>query len=187
MRYRIGASLIALAGAASLAACSEPGEPVNAAINEDLNTDTATAPAQAAGANSFTEEQAREQIANAGYSDVSDLVLTENGLWQGTAMLGGERTGVSVDYRGAVTDMAQGAATTTLADRGGQPGPAAGEQRASARPQTIEPVAPATVVADREREMAAPSVTDRATPASATAMDRPDAISADVRQAGERG
>lgn len=155
MRYRIGASLLVLAGAASLAACSEPGEPVNAAINEDLNTDTATAPAQTAGANSFTEEQAREQIANAGYSDVSDLVLTENGLWQGTAMLGGERTGVSVDYRGAVTDAAQGAAGTRLADR--EPG------------------------------MAAPSAMDQGTAASATAMDTPDARSAEVRQAGERG
>lgn len=117
MRSRLSASLVALAGAAALAACSEPGEPVNAAINEDLNTDTATAPAQAEGANSFTEAQAREQIANAGYTDVSDLVLTENGLWQGTAMLGGERTGVSVDYRGAVTDTALGADGTTLADR----------------------------------------------------------------------
>lgn len=108
MRLTMSVTLSALLAAASLAACSEPNEPMNEAVNEDLNTDTA-ATAQTEGANSFTEGQARGHIENAGYTNVSALTLTPEGLWQGTATRDGQTQNVSVDYRGAVSTSPDGA------------------------------------------------------------------------------
>ncbi|MCC6471062.1 MAG: hypothetical protein IT563_22285 [Alphaproteobacteria bacterium] len=55
-----------------------------------------------AGANSFTEAQARDRIVNAGYSDVSGLRKDEQGIWRGTAKKNGAQASVAVDYRGNV-------------------------------------------------------------------------------------
>ncbi|MFN3816555.1 hypothetical protein [Brevundimonas sp.] len=101
-------TLSALLAAASLAACSEPNQPMNEAVNEDLNTETTDTQTQ--GANSFTEGQARGHIENAGYANVSALTLTDDGLWQGTATRNGETQNVSVDYRGAVSTTPEGGA-----------------------------------------------------------------------------
>jgi len=59
--------------------------------------------APVAGANSFTEDQAREQIAKAGYSDVSALVKDDNGIWRGKATKDGATHDVQVDFQGNVT------------------------------------------------------------------------------------
>ena len=55
------------------------------------------------GANSFTEGQARGHIANSGFTGVSKLRKDQNGVWRGTAMKGGHRTSVAVDFKGNVT------------------------------------------------------------------------------------
>jgi putative membrane protein len=60
------------------------------------------------GANSFTEEQARERIVEAGYTDVTGLVKGEDGIWRGHARRDGATVVVGVDYQGVV-------ATTTAA------------------------------------------------------------------------
>lgn len=60
------------------------------------------------GANSFTEEQARERIVEAGYTDVTGLVQGEDGIWRGHARRDGATVVVGVDYKGTV-------ATTTAA------------------------------------------------------------------------
>lgn len=146
MRFRVSITLPAFLAAASLAACSESEEPRNAAVNTDLNTDTAAA--QTEGANSFTEDQARGHAENAGYTNVSPMTKTDEGLWQGTATQNGETVNVSVDYRGAVTNTAetaappmaatngtltsptgQGAAATTSQDPAAMPGATSAEMR----------------------------------------------------------
>ena len=48
------------------------------------------------GANSFTESQAKDRIAKAGYSDVSGLRKDDQGVWRGTATKSGKSVGVSV-------------------------------------------------------------------------------------------
>ncbi len=108
MRLRMSAAVPALLAAAALTACSDGGEPVNDAVNPDQNAE-ATLPNQAEGANSFTEEQARDHVAEAGFADVSPLAKSDDGLWQGTATRGQETVNVSVDYRGAVTTSPEGA------------------------------------------------------------------------------
>jgi hypothetical protein len=72
----------------------------NGAVNTDANktsSDTASA------SNSFTEGQARGHIENAGYSDVTGLTKTPDGLWTGKAKKGGKTVNVTVDFKGAVT------------------------------------------------------------------------------------
>ena len=55
-----------------------------------------------AGANSFTEAQAKQRIADAGFTSVSALAKDDNGIWRGTAMKAGKSASVAVDYKGNV-------------------------------------------------------------------------------------
>jgi len=87
------------------AGATEPGGAVsppesNGAVNSDANkteTDTASA------SNSFTEDQARGHIQNAGYTDVTALTKTPDGMWAGKAKKGGKSVDVTVDFKGAVS------------------------------------------------------------------------------------
>ena len=64
------------------------------------NTNNPAAPV--AGANSFTEGQAKSRIESNGYSNVSDLKKDDSGIWTGTAMKGGQKVNVRVDFQGNV-------------------------------------------------------------------------------------
>ncbi|UFN50662.1 hypothetical protein LPC08_08630 [Roseomonas sp. OT10] len=55
-----------------------------------------------AGANSFTEGQARSRIEAAGFTDVTGLRKDDNGVWRGQGMRGGSRTEVGLDFQGNV-------------------------------------------------------------------------------------
>ena len=55
-----------------------------------------------AGANSFTEAQARSRIEAAGYTDVKELRKDDQGVWRGTAMRNGSSTPVGLDFQGNV-------------------------------------------------------------------------------------
>jgi len=59
--------------------------------------------APVAGANSFTEDQARARVTDAGYTDVSALVKDAEGIWRGKASKGGAMMDVAVDFQGNVT------------------------------------------------------------------------------------
>jgi hypothetical protein len=73
------------------------------ADNTAANTTADTAAnAPVAGANSFTEGQAKSRIAAAGYTDVSKLSKDDKGIWRGTAMQSGNKVNVAVDYQGNV-------------------------------------------------------------------------------------
>ncbi len=61
---------------------------------------TTTTPA--AGANSFTEGQARRRIQDAGFTDVQNLRKDAQGVWRGQAMRNGARADVGLDFRGNV-------------------------------------------------------------------------------------
>src|SRR5580693_1735647 len=58
--------------------------------------------APAAGANSFTEAQAKSRIEKAGYSNVSGLSKDKDGIWRGLASKGGTNVNVALDYQGNV-------------------------------------------------------------------------------------
>lgn len=54
------------------------------------------------GANSFTENQAKERIADAGLTDVGALTKDAEGIWRGKAKRGGDAVDVAVDFKGNV-------------------------------------------------------------------------------------
>ena len=54
------------------------------------------------GANSFTEDQAKNRIQDAGFSDVSKLTKDDQGIWRGQANKDGKSTTVALDYKGNV-------------------------------------------------------------------------------------
>jgi ABC-type transport system substrate-binding protein len=57
------------------------------------------------GENSFTEDQARERMEEAGYTDVTGLKLDDQGIWRATAMKDGKSVTVTLDYQGNVTAL----------------------------------------------------------------------------------
>ena len=65
-------------------------------------TETANPSAPVPGANSFTEDQAKSRIQDAGYSDVSALTKDDQGIWRGKASKDGKTAAVALDYQGNV-------------------------------------------------------------------------------------
>jgi len=99
---------ILMAALAMLAASSGLAQTATKPANEDANTpavatpDTRNPNAPVAGANSFTEAQARERIMDAGFSDVADLKKDDKGVWRGKAMKAGTTSDVALDFQGNV-------------------------------------------------------------------------------------
>ena len=58
--------------------------------------------APVAGANSFTEAQARARIQDKGFGEVKDLKRDDKGVWRGTAMKDGKSVAVALDYQGNI-------------------------------------------------------------------------------------
>ena len=58
--------------------------------------------APVAGANSFTEGQAKSRIEDKGFKNVSGLQKDGNGVWRGKADQNGKSVNVSVDFQGNV-------------------------------------------------------------------------------------
>ncbi|WP_369721302.1 MULTISPECIES: hypothetical protein [unclassified Bradyrhizobium] len=73
--------------------------PNNNAVN---SSDQKNSNKPVAGANSFTEGQAKSKIEDAGYSNVTSLKKDDKGIWRGKASKGGASTDVSLDFQGNV-------------------------------------------------------------------------------------
>jgi hypothetical protein len=78
--------------------------------NRDANTPAVNTPnappnpgAPVAGANSFTEGQAKSRIESSGYANVSELRKDDQGVWRGKAVKDGKAVIVSLDFQGNVT------------------------------------------------------------------------------------
>jgi len=89
-------SSMTLALAQNPPAQSEPG---NRAIN---SRDQNNANNPVAGANSFTEGQAKSRIEANGYANVSDLKKDDQGVWRGKAQKDGKTVEVSMDFQGNI-------------------------------------------------------------------------------------
>ncbi len=77
--------------------------------SRDANTPAVSTPnsppnsgAPVAGANSFTEGQAKSRIEARGFTNVSGLMKDNTGVWRGTATQGGKSVKVSLDFQGNV-------------------------------------------------------------------------------------
>ena len=78
---------------------SATDRPNNNAINSSGQNNSSK---PVAGANSFTEGQAKSKIEEAGYSNVTSLKKDDKGVWRGKASKGGASTNVSLDFQGNV-------------------------------------------------------------------------------------
>jgi hypothetical protein len=73
--------------------------PNNKAINSKSENNPG---APVAGANSFTEGQAKSRIESKGYTNLSGLKKDDKGVWRGTATMAGKSVDVSLDFEGNV-------------------------------------------------------------------------------------
>ncbi len=81
--------------------------PASPTATSPTTTQTATVDpgAPLPGANSFTEEQAKDRVTKAGFAGVSAMKKDDQGIWRGTASKGGAAVNVAVDYRGNVVSQ----------------------------------------------------------------------------------
>jgi hypothetical protein len=98
-RLALGLAVALLAGPALAQTPPAKSAPGNNAIN---SPDQKNSNAPVAGANSFTEGQAKSRIEDAGYTAVTNLKKDDNGVWRGKASKGGATTDVSIDFQGNV-------------------------------------------------------------------------------------
>jgi len=76
---------------------------VNAPGNNAVNSSGANnSNAPVAGANSFTQAQAKSRIEAKGYSSVSGLKKDDKGIWRGMASKDGKSVNVSLDFQGNI-------------------------------------------------------------------------------------
>ena len=93
---------LALVLAASGALAQNPPAndgPNNKAINSKSGNNPG---APVAGANCFTERQAKSRIESKGYTNVSGLKKDDKGVWRGIAMRDGNSVDVSLDFEGNI-------------------------------------------------------------------------------------
>jgi hypothetical protein len=100
---RLILTMALVAAAISTAAMAQPA-------NRDANTPAVNTPnsppnpgAPVAGANSFTEGQAKSRIESSGYTNISELRKDDQGVWRGKAMKDGQAVSISLDFQGNVT------------------------------------------------------------------------------------
>jgi hypothetical protein len=94
MKKTIAATILVFAAGGSFAQTNTPA----------VATSTTQSPAApVAGANSFTEGQAKSRIEAAGYTDVSGLMKDKDGIWHGKGSKAGKMATVSLDYQGNIT------------------------------------------------------------------------------------
>ncbi|MEN5279436.1 PepSY domain-containing protein [Brucella sp. TWI432] len=102
-------SVLALAGAFLVApsfAFAQDSGATSAETPAVSTPDSNNPDAPVKGANSFTEDQAKSRIEEAGYKDVTALKLRDDGVWEASAMKGTEKLEVQLDYQGNVTKKA---------------------------------------------------------------------------------
>ncbi|MFK0278659.1 PepSY domain-containing protein [Ensifer sp. NPDC090286] len=92
-------------GATTLGALAQTATPPATADGDTpavATPDTTNPTAPVAGSNSFTEEQAKDRINEAGYTEITGLKLDETGVWRATAMKDGKSVQVALDYQGNI-------------------------------------------------------------------------------------
>lgn len=111
--------------------------------NPGDRTSLVEASALEAGANSFTEGQARSRLEEAGFTAIEGLAKDDQGFWRGRGMHNGQVNEVAMDFRGRIAAGPHLAALGNAATRSGS-GPAAGT--GSARPDGTPGNPPSTAV-----------------------------------------
>lgn len=102
VRHLIVAAAVTLLAGSALAQTAPPPANPNPNTPAVIMPGAASPAAPAAGSNSFTEGQAKDRIAAAGFTNVSALTKGSDGVWRGKASKAGTQQDVSLDYQGNV-------------------------------------------------------------------------------------
>lgn len=104
MIFRVGLILIAVASIGTGVALAQSAATAPSSTPPAVATSNTPPPAGApvAGANSFTEAQARKRIEDQGFSNVTNLKKDDHSIWRGTAMKNGTSVPVALDFQGNV-------------------------------------------------------------------------------------
>jgi hypothetical protein len=98
-KFTLAAAGLLIVATAAFAQSETPStSQTTPAVNTEQNPG-----APIAGKNSFTEDQAKSRIEEAGYTDVSGLKLDDQGIWRATASKDGKPGNVSLDFQGNIT------------------------------------------------------------------------------------
>lgn len=92
-----GAIALIVAAPAAWAQSAKPGDKPAIVTPGEQNP-----AAPVTGENSFTEDQAKARIGDAGYTGISDLALDDTGVWRAKAIKDGKPVVVSLDYQGNI-------------------------------------------------------------------------------------
>ncbi|MDI7865221.1 PepSY domain-containing protein [Rhizobiaceae bacterium n13] len=98
-RHILTAALVAFAASNAVAQSSTTEGETPAIATPDSQNPTAPV----AGENSFTEDQVRERLKDAGFGEVTNLTLGNDGVWRGMATSNGKQTNIAMDYQGNIT------------------------------------------------------------------------------------
>ena len=99
---------VAIVALAIPAMAQQPSSPANRNANTPAVNTPNSPPnpgAPVAGANSFTEGQAKSRIEAHGFTSVGQLKKDRDGVWRGTATQSGKSVKVSVDFQGNVVSQ----------------------------------------------------------------------------------
>jgi hypothetical protein len=107
---RLVHNLVAVATLVAAPAIAQTVAPQRSAPGHDSTSnpavaspsDTGKAAAPAAGANSFTEGQAKSRLESDGYTNITQLLKDDHGVWRGQATKAGQTVNVAVDYKGDI-------------------------------------------------------------------------------------
>lgn len=91
----------------TLGASGSPANPPRSDSAAPAAVTTTTEPsrttqAPVAGANSFTEGQARSRIEDKGFANITDLKKDDKGVWRASAQKDGKTVNVALDYQGNI-------------------------------------------------------------------------------------
>jgi hypothetical protein len=102
MKYNFAAALLIVSTGAAFAQTTPPAN--HDAGTPAVSRSTTTNPgAPVAGANSFTEGQAKSRMEKEGYTDVTRLMKDKDGVWHADASKAGKSYKVSLDFQGNIT------------------------------------------------------------------------------------
>ena len=93
------AAVVTLMAGTAFAADLTPTAPHNPAVKTSEGNNPG---APVAGANSFTQGEAKSRMAKLGFTNISALKKDKKGVWHGKAKKDGNTVNVSLDYEGNV-------------------------------------------------------------------------------------
>jgi len=103
MKYALTAAILAITVTNAFAQTTPANKDAHTPAVATSTTVNPGAPV--AGANSFTEGQAKSRMEAAGFTGVTGLVKDKDGVWRGKASKGGSTVNLALDFQGNVTQV----------------------------------------------------------------------------------